>query len=219
MDVQIETIRFDADQVLQLLPDEFTQLSLNEQKTAIQIYRSLAKGHAVTVGQLSKLTGISPEETGQFAQIWPGVYFNDQLEIIGFWGIALSRMGHKLRFGSHQAYAWCAWDAIFLPELVGEKAEIESTCAITGKPINITVAPDGRISNQDGEIYISFLSLDAADMMNDVVSNFCHHIYFFSSKEAGEEWVSKNSGTFLLSLKEVEQISKRKNALQFKDVL
>lgn len=208
-----------ADQILNLLPKKFITLSLAEQRTALQIYRWLASGQPLSVEQLSALTGISSVETKQLLDSWPGVYLNEDSEIIGFWGITIAKMGHELKFGRQLVYAWCAWDAIFIPQLIGKQAQVTSTCKVTGQPIVLTIDPDGSIHPPDMDIYVSLLSLNASDMMDDVITHFCHYIYFFSSQEAGQEWTAENESTFLLPLPEVEELSKRKNALQFGAVL
>jgi hypothetical protein len=37
-------------------------------------------------------------------------------------------------------YAWCAWDTLFIPELLGRTARVESSCLET-KKVRLSVAP------------------------------------------------------------------------------
>ena len=39
-------------------------------------------------------------------------------------------------------HTWCAWDTLFLPALLGETAEVRSTCPVTGSVVELVVAPD-----------------------------------------------------------------------------
>ena len=58
-------------------------------------------------------------------------------------GAALStrETPHKMRFAEKTLYAWCALDTLFIPGLLGERADVESTCPVSGEPIRLTVLP------------------------------------------------------------------------------
>lgn len=106
------------------------------------------------------------------------------------------KMNHKLSIENQKAYAWCAWDAIFIPEIINKNVIVESICPITKESINLTITPDKIEAQNHKDIYVSFLEPDVASIMENVVANFCHYIYFFSSKEAGEKWISEHEGTY-----------------------
>jgi hypothetical protein len=38
---------------------------------------------------------------------------------------------HRFRLRGHDLYTWCGFDALFLPIMLGEQAEVASTCPIT----------------------------------------------------------------------------------------
>ena len=62
-----------------------------------------------------------------------------------------------------ELYAWCALDTLFLPDLMGRSADVESTCPVTGQEIQLTVAPDHiESSNPDG-IVVSIIIPGEAD--------------------------------------------------------
>src|SRR5439155_14324278 len=78
----------------------------------------------------------------------------DRQRMIGFWGLSIGPMPHRLIVNRQSLYAWCAWDTLFLPELLGVTAEIESRCPTTGRPITLTV--DGtHVTSQDPPIPFS----------------------------------------------------------------
>jgi hypothetical protein len=56
-------------------------------------------------------------------------------------------------------------------------------------------------------------------VQEDVISNFCHHVFFFSALEAGRHWVAEHPGTFLVTLAVAFELAGRKNASQYPDVL
>ncbi len=45
--------------------------------------------------------------------------------------------------GGKELYAWCSLDTLFIPGLLGEDAEISSTCPVSGDPIRLRVTPAG----------------------------------------------------------------------------
>ena len=50
---------------------------------------------------------------------------------------------HSVVVTGRRLFAWCALDTLFIPGLLGETAEVESTCPSSGAPIRLTVTPDG----------------------------------------------------------------------------
>ncbi len=50
---------------------------------------------------------------------------------------------HAVQLGERALFAWCALDTLFIPRLAGERADIESTCPVSGDPIRLRVSPDG----------------------------------------------------------------------------
>ena len=51
---------------------------------------------------------------------------------------------HRFRVKNRDLYAWCALDALFLPGLLGEAADVQSTCPTTGEAIRLTVSAEAE---------------------------------------------------------------------------
>lgn len=47
------------------------------------------------------------------------------------------------------------------------------------------------------------------------MANFCHFVFFFTSRSSGERWMAKHPGTFLYSPDEAFALAKRLNARNF----
>jgi len=212
-------IKFDPEKTLNMLPEMFMNLNSIDQQIALLIYKTIANGKPATMEKLSKNLNIPLHELKSKLHAWPGVFINKGEEIKGFWGISTEKMYHKLNFEESEAYAWCTWDALFIPELVGQKAIIHSKCPVINEEIVIEIGSNGTISSEQNDIVVSFLLPDEAELMEDVVANFCHFIYFFSSRNAGKQWIQEHKGTYLLTLDDAANLSKLKNGLQFKDTL
>jgi alkylmercury lyase len=103
-------------------------LGPQEQRLALALYRLLAEGEPVAREQLIERTGATAHEVDRLLDEQPGTYCDDEGRVIGFWGLALGGIPHELTIGDRRLYAWCAWDTLFLPELLGATASVTSTC-------------------------------------------------------------------------------------------
>jgi hypothetical protein len=114
-----------------------------------------------------------------------------------------------------QLYTWCAWDTLFLPELLEKSARVESVCDATGKPVRLSVSPKRVESADPGSVCISLSHAGQLALPTRHLQNFCHYIHFFRSRKDAEVWTAKTPGTFILSLDEATELARRKNQLQF----
>ncbi len=207
------------DSALSLFPTEFLHLSQDQQAVSVSLYRLLAEGEPVGLSELGKAAGVPDEKTRRILDGWPGVYSDEEGRIIGFWGLALPETDHRFQVQGRTLYTWCAWDSLFIPAILQGTAQVESRCPETGQGIGLTVSPNGVEELRPSGVVMSFLTPDAVKVREDVIVHFCHYVHFFSSSEAGSRWVAKNPGTYLLSLEEAYQLGRKKNAMQFQDVL
>ncbi len=147
---------------------------------------------------------------------WTGVYYNALDEVIGYWGLTLHPTTHRFEVNGLTLYTWCAWDTLFLPAVLGAAARIESI-----RPVGRNRITPGKGITKAGPrgVVMSFLRCDPSRVREDVVSNFCHYVFFFGSAEVGRQWVSEHPQTFLLSLTDVFELARQKNAGQYPDVL
>ena len=148
-----------------------------------------------------------------------GVYRDEAGRVVGYWGLAISEMSHRFEVNGRRLSTWCAWDTLFIPELLGKVAQVESLCPVSGKAIRLSVGPDGLRSVEPEGTVVSFLAPDESGFRRDVISAFCHYIHFFSSAEVGADWLERNPGTFLVSLPDAFRLGRMKNQMQYKEVL
>jgi len=135
--------RFDLVQlsvtVLGLLP----KLSERAQVISLGLYRLLAEGLPVSRQQLASALNLPVDVIKETLAQWWGVYYDGEERVTGYWGLALPKMAHRFPIGGKTLYAWCAWDTLFIPELLGQTVRIESNCPKTSRKIQLTVAPQG----------------------------------------------------------------------------
>jgi alkylmercury lyase len=187
-------------------------------QVAVSLYRLLAEGNPVPLGRLANTLDLPSETVSEVLSRYPAFY-DDQDAVIGFGGLTVAEMPpHLFRMEGRTLYTWCAWDSLFIPDILGKAAEVTSRDPITHTPISLTVAPDGVKHVSPESAVVSFLMPDRI-FDRDVIVNFCHFVHFFSSQEAGEAWIAPHPGTFLLSVKDAFALGQLTNARNFGDAL
>jgi len=200
----------------------FPALDGVEQRLSLELYRLLAGGQAVVRAVLADRLQAPVEIVGRILDRWPGVFSDSERRIVGYWGLSIATAyasSHTLTIDGQRLSAWCAWDTLFLPHLLGKPAHVESKSPGLGSVVKLIVTPTrvDRVEPQDA--HVSFLMPDAAGMQKDIVTTFCHFVHCFPSRTEGEAWATQHPGTFILSVEEAHAIAVRKNQAQYGDVL
>src|SRR3954452_9360113 len=116
---------------------------------------------------------------------------DEQGRITGLWGLSVEPTSHALEFGGRTLYTWCAWDALFLPELLGGPAIVRSRCHTTGAPVRVTVHPDALGPADPTTTVLSMVPL-VRDLDLHVTDAFCGRVHFFASSEAARPWMEQS---------------------------
>lgn len=209
-----------VDQYWKALDAALPAFSPEEQRAAVALYRELAKGQPVDAAQLGKALGVASDEARALLNresFKAFVYPDGDGRVLGFGGLAAAPMHHRLEVDGRTSWTWCAWDSVFIPEILGKRAHVLSPDPETGEPVRLVVTPHGVESAEPENTVLSFLLPDADDFVNsaNVIAKFCHFIFFFGSRASGERWVAKHPGTFLYSLDEAFALARRLNARNF----
>lgn len=196
----------------------FTRLTPPEKRISVALYRMLAEGRPVAREALAARARLPLAQVYKVLDNWFGVFYDDAGKIIGYQGLTLREMHHRLRTGGRTLYAWCAWDTLFLPQIIGAAAEVESSCPVTGDAIRLAVNPREVQSVDPVGTMMSFVAPDESKVRENVVLNFCHYVHFFRSTQAAEVWRSQQSGTRILTVAEAWALGREKNAFQYGNV-
>ncbi len=208
----------DLDTLSRFFVETFPIMDEGEQRVAQTIYQCLAEGKPLSTVRLARELGRSTDQVKQVLDQWGGIFYDDDACIVGFWGIAVGETRHRMDMNGHTSYAWCAWDTLFIPELVGTTAQVTSACAGSDKTIRLAVSSDG-VQADEPEIIVLFLLPEPEKVQASVTTSFCHYVYFFHSREAGEAWTAQHADTFLLALEEAFAVGKKVNASRYAEVL
>ncbi len=186
----------DIDQYWHALEAALPTFAEDEQRAAITLYRELAKGSPVSTRQFAAALDVPVESAEDLLgrdSIRCLVYPDEEGNVLGFGGLAAKPMPHKLDLDGRTLWTWCAWDSLFIPEILGEQAQVESSDPHTGGTIRLTVTPNGVRSQEPETTVLSFVALDA-ELFNssaeNVMGSFCHFVFFFESREPQDAVVS-----------------------------
>ena len=209
----------DSKPTCQEILDKFREVSPKlddaKRRIALSAYRRVTRGIPASPEAIARDAGIPVEQATAVLAGWNGVYTDAEKRVVGFWGLSIPGMKHRFEVDGVRLHTWCAWDAIFLPELLARTARVESVCEQSGQPVRLTVSPSGVESAEPAAPFISFLLPDPSRFGSNIINRFCHYVNFFRSRADGEEWIAKTPGTFLLTLNEAAELARLRKQAQF----
>ena len=132
----------------------------------------------------------------------PEVFRDREERVVAFGGLSLGATKHRFAIEGRTLYTWCAWDALFLPELLGRTADITSECPATGKPVELIVAPAGVERAAPAEAVLSMRAPTDCCAGDDLIARFCQYVHFFASFQAAEQWLVEREDAFVLSIQQ-----------------
>lgn len=103
------------------ISDGMLALDPGDARIVLSVYRLLARGEPVSPRAVAEAASLDQELVEKRLAEWPGVFLRDGA-VIGFWGLALPEMSHRFEIEGKALHTWCAYDALFLPELIGQGA-------------------------------------------------------------------------------------------------
>ncbi len=131
--------------------------------------------------------------------------WNNEGHLIGS-ALTLVPTQHSFRVKSQDLYAWCAFDTLLLPGLLGESAQVKSPDPVTGEPIYLTITPSGV---DEAVPDTTVISIDlSGSQITGPQSLGCKRMHFFSSQVTAEQWQKKQEGTTIMTLDEAFQLVK-----------
>jgi hypothetical protein len=100
---------------------------------------------------------------------------------------------------------------MFLPALLNNTARVESLCPTTKLKIKLTITTEKVERVEPNSTVLSMVLPDktirVCGVVEEIWSNFCCLVYFFSSTEVASEWISgQNQNLIILSVEEGYQL-------------
>lgn len=176
--------------------------------------RELAHGHPVPRGRVDRIIAdirIAPEEAHKLLR---EVTERDaDNNVVGIMGLSLNDTPHRFYVNGTRLSAWCAEDTFFLPAVLDRTVTVESKSPVTGERVSLTVSPQGVEEVDPADAVVSMVIIDPEDVnmgsVEAIWGIFCHHIFFFASREEAERWAAGRDDIELLSVDEAYQLGRQ----------
>lgn len=207
-----------VEEVAEALRSAAPSLDPADQHLALDLYRLLLRGRPVTTQDLAATAGLDEDPVEEALGRWPGVFRDRKGRIVGFWGLAIRGMPHRMVIDQGEITTWCALDPLIIAPLATGEARVESADPVSGEPIRLTVTPSGVRDLTPEDSQVSMLAPDGP-FGRDVVETFCHFVHFFASKDTAQRWVGDHPGTYVLSVAEAFEVATRSWPALFRDAL
>jgi len=189
------------------IPQDALELDL---RVTVKTIQALAEGNPVSPDRLAELWEMDIDQVRIIlnqALAAGRVELDDQGNLFG--GIlSLNPTPHRISIGGKELYAWCAYDAIYIPGVVGKSAEITSEDPNTGGLINIFITPSGVARIHPEGTVISVVGPEA-DMRGGANSSRCSQMRFFESRDSADRWVQGHSGISVLSVEDGYEVAEK----------
>lgn len=173
-------------QTLATLPKGAYEAELRLQVIAMQL---LSKGEPVSPDRLAEAWDMPLEQVQavfQQAAALGTLQLDDSGHMVGT-AISLVPSNHKFQMDGKTLYAWCAYDAIYAPGVIGKIAEIDSVDPLSNESIRIKVSPEGVMESEPEGIFATVVGIDA-DARGGAESPRCNQMQFFVSEENAKKW-------------------------------
>ncbi len=172
----------------------------------IQSIQLLANGQPVSAEKLASTSHLSLADAHDtLAQLNQcGCELDTHGNLLGA-VLTLNPTPYHFQVNGQRLFAWCAMDTLFLPALLGQTAQVESTCPATNTKIRLTITPAGIEAVNPPETAISVVIPGVtpscqAGAKSGPQGPICSAMHFFSSYEAASPWLIAHPGTIILTM-------------------
>lgn len=180
----------------------------DESALAVSLLRLLARGEPVAIGTLAERVGRRTGEVAAWRDRSATVERDAEGRVTAFSGLTLEPTAHRFTVDDVELHTWCAFDTLFLPELLDRPARVESTCPATARPVRLTVTPDDVRELDPADAVVSMVSPGGC---SDVRATFCCHVTFFATQKAAAAWHADHPGGHVLSVIDAHRLAKVTN--------
>lgn len=188
------------------IPQEALDLDL---RVTFKTMQALAEGKPVSPEQLAEIWEMSHDQVDGIlkrATANGQAQVDNQGYLVG--GVlSLVPTSHRISINGKELFAWCAYDAIYTPGVVGKTAEIVSMDPVTGDKIRMSITPSGVMNLQPEGAVVSVVSAKT-DMRAGPTSPRCSQQLFFGSRDSAEKWLQDRTGVLILTIEEVFEIAR-----------
>ena len=180
----------------------------------LRVLRTLAKGHPVSADQVERTIADLGMDRRAAHEFLGQVAERDAADnIVGIMGLSLNGHPHRFSVNGKRMSTWCAEDTLFLPAVLGQTATVESESPLSKDTVRLTVSPQRveEVSPAGAVVSMVIVDPDEAGMgsVEAIWGAFCHHIFFFASRDEAERWAAGRDDIEILPLDEGYELGKQ----------
>jgi len=193
-------------QMLKKLPKGAFEAELRLQVIALQL---LSKGEPVSRDRLAIAWGMPLEQVNAIfeqASALGTLQLDDSGNMVGS-AISLIPSGHKFQVNGKTLYAWCSYDAVYAPGVIGSDAVIESFDPLTKEPLQIKISPDGMVESKPNGVVTTVVGMEV-DSRGGAESPRCNQMHFFASEENASKWAADHPGVIIMTVDQLFDVAK-----------
>lgn len=212
------------DKLWEAAVERLPEFSLEQQRVGLALLAELSEGKPVSAAQLGRSVGIGEADAARYLHdsgLSSLIYTNEDGAALGVFGLSLAPTDHRLTVNGRTLWAWCAVDTLFLPELLGTTATVESRDPVTGAAVALTVSPTAVESVDPEGVLVSMNSPETWETTSavELMLTACHYIHFFASSDSARQWTDSHADTVLLPVHDAFDYARRQNRKVLGDAL
>jgi alkylmercury lyase len=190
------------------------------QHLSVTLYRLLGRGRAVTREQLALACRLPPERTGQMLGEFPPSTLDTDARgaITAFGGLSLRPTRHRFVTADVELHTWCAFDALFLSELLGEPAVLVTQCPASAAELTVELVPGDLRSARPAGMAMSIVAPDREACRSNLRNAFCDHVSLFHDEHTFTAWARGRGAIGRVTLEQAQRFARQRNALRYPDV-
>ncbi len=179
----------------------------------VKVIRTVAEGHPVNDEYVSRIVAeIEIDEARAEEFLRAMTERDDDDNIIGIVGLSQNpSWAHRFNVNGNSLRTWCAWDTLYIPLLLNRTVTVESESPASKETVRVTVSPDAVTEIDPKEAVVSVVVLEPdpdRTSVEEIWSQFCHQVYFFPSREEGEQWTAGRDDIEILTVDEAFELGK-----------
>ncbi len=168
------------------VPQEALDLDI---RVTVKTMQALARGKPVSPGQLAEIWEVPLEQVRAILKqaVAKGqAQIDDQGNLVG--GVlSLVPTPHRISVDGTRLYAWCAYDAVYAPGVLGKTVDIVSQDFVTGETIRLSITPTGVSKGHPEDTWVTVVSTNT-DYLGGPEGPRCSQMLFFGSRQSAEIW-------------------------------
>jgi alkylmercury lyase len=187
------------------------------QHLCLALYRLLGHGAPVSREALAAAMGLGRERVNELVDALPATSIERDPagSVVAFGGLSLAPTRHRFIAGGIALNTWCVFDALFLPEILGVPATLQTRCPGSGDELMLALLPGALAEPHPADAVMSIIAPDRQACCASLRHGFCDHVSLFRDAAAFAAWAQGRAGMDCVSLAEAQRLARVRNRLRY----